>query len=105
MSWTTWSIPTSVMNRAWKIGVNSHARRLIGSAPGFAGTSGVCVGWTVALAARGRGTAGLRDAGRDHEHDEDEERDRREDGARARSSGGRSARASAGRPSHHGTGS
>jgi hypothetical protein len=31
-----------MMNRNLKMGVNSHARRLIGSAPGWAGSSG---GW------------------------------------------------------------
>ena len=31
---------TRPMNRVWKIGVNSHASRSIGFAPGWAGWSG-----------------------------------------------------------------
>jgi hypothetical protein len=31
-----------MMNITWKIGVNSHARKLTGSAPGWAGVSGGC---------------------------------------------------------------
>src|SRR3954469_8156367 len=40
--WNSWWKNTSVMNSAWKIGVNSHASSSTGFAPGDAGTSGAC---------------------------------------------------------------
>ena len=67
-----------MMNMTWKIGVNSQARRLIGSAPGCAGWRGGCgVGETCGAPdtpdapGLGRGRA------RDHDQDDQQqERDR-----------------------------
>ena len=73
----TWSKNTSVMNSAWKIGVNSHARSSIGFAPGEAGVSGAWLGIGEPWGRRWRRFA-PGDARRDEQRDADEQEDRRQ---------------------------
>ena len=70
-----------MMNMTWKIGVNSQARRLMGSAPGCAGSRGGCGVGEACGCGRHAGRAGSA-RGRARDHDQDDEQ---EEGDRSRS--------------------
>ena len=73
-----WSRKTSPMNRVWKIGVNSHATRLIGLAPGVAGSSGAWLGVGVTPGEPPLARAAERRARGDDQRQRNEQQDRRQ---------------------------